>query len=293
VVNPVEARAGAWHQSTLETLLDGCSWQYYLQYVAQVESGEKDSTAVGTAVHAAFELHEGARLAGFTTPTVDSMVEYGIEQLGDMRSDDLDGKVSAAVRHWCLTPPKGEKLSHRDWLAQYEPVAVEPYFNVSLVDGALPVGGWIDGVYRDGDGSLFLIDHKTAGSFSRWGRDGDGHRRQAAMYATALLVSPDWPDVVELVPMTYLVVRTQAGKARTFEGARRVSVRPDWLDVQELGDRVRRAEDVVARRDFVRTPEWVLCDAKWCPYYQGCMVDKSLSTFVKVEDVFKLKEELR
>ena len=263
--DPVASRANAWHQSTLETLLDGCSWQYYLQYVAQVTAGEKDSTAAGVAVHAALELHEGARVAGVPCPTVDTMVEYGIEQLGDMRSDELDGKVKAAVRHWCLTPLKDGGPSHRDWLARFEPVAVEPYFNVPLVEGARPLGGWIDGVYRDtdGDGRLFLIDHKTAGTFSRWAHDGEGHRRQAAFYSTALVASPDW-DVDYLPEMTYLVVRTSESKSRQFEGARRVTVQPDLIDVEELGRRVREAEQRVAEGEFYRTPEWILCDGFHC-----------------------------
>jgi hypothetical protein len=62
--DPVLARREAWHQSTLETLLDGCSWQYFLTYVLNIPASTKPASASGIAYHAALEAHEKARATG-------------------------------------------------------------------------------------------------------------------------------------------------------------------------------------------------------------------------------------
>lgn len=274
------SRANAWHQSTLETLLDGCSWQYYLTYVARVEGGEKKSANSGTAYHAALEEHEKARMTGESAGLpIDEMVRIA-EAAAFETSDDPDVAAAAvaAVRNWFDKPMRDGGLPHRDWLLQFTPLAVEPYFNVPLVEGARPIGGWIDGVYLDDkSGEVFLVDHKTAKSLSRWGHDGADHRKQATMYATALVLSDDWPQVTDLPRMVYMVSRTTVGKSKQFEPARRVEVQPDLLDVQQLGERIRAAEVLVERGGFARAPEWVLCDERWCPFYEGCMVSGELT----------------
>jgi len=276
--DPVESRSKAWHQSTLERLLDGCSWQYFLQYVLGLEAEQKPSAAVGIAFHAALEAHEKARMTGDVF-SVDDMLELASSEVASMLpgQPDLGDLARAAVKNWALAPMKDGGPSHREWLARFEPVAIEPYFNVPLVDGARPIAGWIDGVYRDTERNrLFLIDHKTAKQLSRWGHDGAEHRHQATLYSAALALSPDY-ETDELVEMVYLVARTSIGKSKSFEPARRVIVQPDMLDVAELGERIRKAEQVVDAEAFTRKPDWVLCSAEWCPFFQGCLVTGELA----------------
>jgi hypothetical protein len=277
-----ESRSNAWHQSTLENLLDGCSWQYYLTYVARVQGGEKKSASAGTAYHAAIEEHEKARMTGGESEAGLPMQEMvAIAEAAAYESSDdpeVAAAAAAAVRNWYTEPMRDGGLSHRDWLLQYRPIAVEPYFNVPLVEGARPIGGWIDAIYEDPRTSeVFVVDHKTAKSLSRWGHDGADHRKQATMYATALVLSDDFPQVVDLPRMVYMVSRTSIGKSKQFEPARRVEVQPDLHDVAQLGDRIRQAEVVLERGAFARAPEWVLCDARWCPFFEGCMVTGELS----------------
>lgn len=259
----VSSRRGRWHQSTLSSLLDGCSWQYFLTYIANVEQGLKPHAAVGTAYHAAVEVAELARMRGETTEKAELLDLVRQELLLVTDDAELHEKARACVENY---------WQHiRPYLHQFEPVALEPEFTINLVEGAMPIGGYIDGVYRDNEtGAVFLIDHKTVGNFSRW-RDGDGHRHQAAMYAVALVLSDEFPEITELPEMRYLLVRTQVGTRSNFEPSRILTVQPDLEDVRVLGDRIRKAEDVVRNRDFKKNTSWPLCSEKWCSYYSRCV----------------------
>jgi hypothetical protein len=265
----VSSRAGAWHQSTLSTIHD-CPRRWFLTYQVGLPDPSGDAARIGTQVHAAVELHETARQRGESV-SMDDMVSHA--QAG--QPDEFLDPIRHGVRHWWKTPMKDGGLSHRDWLAQFEVVAVEPYFNVPLVAGALPIGGWIDGVYRDPVTGLYrLVDLKTAGSMSRWKAGGEGKRHQATMYAIALQLSDILPEPVDYLPeMTYTVVKPGTGG----ECARRVEVQPDLEDVRVLGQKIRDAELLVVEDRFPRNPSWTLCSEKWCPHYNGCMVSGELS----------------
>ena len=256
VSEAVTSRRNRWHQSTLSTLLDGCSWQYFLTYVLEIEQGVKPFAAVGTAFHSAVELHEKERMLGRDV-TIEMMLAHAEEELALVVEDDeLFTRVRAAVMNWWD--------NHREYLLQFTPVAIEPEFTISLVDGALPVGGYIDGVYRDETtGVYFIVDQKTAKDLSRW-KDAEGHRFQAAMYAAALVLSPDFPEITELPEMRYLVSRTSRSTRANFEPARLLCVQPDLEDIRVLGDRIRSAENMVKNEQFTRKPEWILCSAQWC-----------------------------
>lgn len=269
----VNARKTRWHQSTLSNLLDGCSWQYFLTYVLELDQGKKPHAAIGTAYHAAVELHEKRRMDALTT-TREEMEEYAIAELSaaigeeDEILPELVTNLQSALRNWYEV--------HRPSILEWQPIAIEPEFTLPLVDGARPIGGYIDAVYRGADGTIFVVDHKTAKNFDRW-RDGDGHRTQAAMYATALVLSPDFPEITELPEMVYMVSRTSTSKRKDFEKGRIIRVQPNLEDVRLLGDRIRAAEAAVVNEDYKPKTDWPLCSPKWCPFYQGCQVDGSLS----------------
>jgi len=269
----VNARKYRWHQSTLSSLLDGCSWQYFLTYVIELEQGPKPYAEVGTAFHSAVELHELNRKDGVET-TEQEMQEYAAQELEKAIGDrellsDLLVNLRGAVGNWYSF--------HRPTVLGWEVVAIEPEFTLPLVDGARPIGGYIDAVYRDpATDTIFVVDWKTAKNFDRW-RNGDGHMTQAAMYATALVLSEDFPQVTELPEMVYMVTRTGTSVRKDFEKGRMLRVQPSIEDVRLLGDRIRAAELVVATENYSRKTEWPLCSAQWCPFFQGCQVDGSLS----------------
>jgi hypothetical protein len=288
----VTSRQGAHHQSSLETILDGCSWQYYLGYIKEVPQPPKPHALVGTSFHSSVEVHEIARMKGDTLPTLEAMVELAASHIEsefdgipdqmligkDKEPWDLDtliGMAESALTNWYKVKLKDGSPSHRDWLRDYEPVAIEPYFRLQLVQDADPIGGWIDGVYRKPEGGLILVDQKTAGDFSRWSPDGEGHRYQATMYATALVLSEDFPEAQNLSDLTmyYLVSRTRVGQV---ERARRVTVQPELDDVSLLGNRIRLVEQTIKEQNFAPNPAWILCSPRFCAFYNGCQVTGEL-----------------
>ena len=272
-MSAVSSRQGRWHQSTLSSLLDGCSWQYFLTYIAGVEQGLKPHAEVGTAYHAAVELSEIARRHGITT-TKEKLHEIAAEELSKVVADpELHGNLAACVEnYWAHIRP---------YLEQFEAVALEPEFTINLVEGAQPIGGYIDGVYRDPrDGQVFVIDHKTVGNYNRW-RNTDSHRHQAAMYSVALVLSDDFPEITELPEMRYLLVRTSTGTRSNFEPFRILTVQPDMEDVRMLGDRIREAEQKVRNQEFKKKLDWPLCSPKWCSYYDRCVLGTELSGTVE------------
>jgi len=290
----VSSRAGAHHQSSIETILDGCSWQYYLANVKNVPTTPKPHALVGTTFHSAIELHENARMAGTDIPTLQEMLDHAevlIRKDADLipsemmvgkdntpwTADDLVDMCHHAVRNWYQEPTKDGGKSNREWMLELTPIAIEPYFRLALVEDADPIGGWIDGVYQDKDGKIILVDQKTAGDFSRWPLNGDGHRFQATMYAVALVLSEDYPQVTNLadVQMHYVVSRTRTG-TKTLEKARRVILQPEMDDVALLGERIRKAEWIIQEKQFAPNPTWTLCSPKYCPFYNGCQVTGEL-----------------
>lgn len=265
----VSSRAGAWHQSTLQQIQD-CPRRWFLTYQCGLPDPSGDAARIGTQVHAAVEFHEKARQEGVEVSMAD-MVEHAQKGIEVEHHD----AVRHGVRHWWKTPLKDGGVSHRDWLAQFDVVAIEPYFNVQLVDDALPVGGWIDAVYYDRETKLYrVVDLKTAGSMYRWKESGEGKRHQATMYSVAVQLGDIISERIDYLPeMTYTIVKPGTGG----ECARRVHVQPDLEDVRVLGQKIRDAELTVSDNVFPRNPAWNLCSEKWCPHYSGCMVTGELS----------------
>ena len=269
----VNARKTRWHQSTLSNLLDGCSWQYFLTYVLEMDQGVKPYAAVGIAFHSVVEMHELNRIKNINT-TEKEMIDEATKLISEtIEEPELRNEllllVRAAVKNWYEY--------HRPKVLSWTPLAIEPEFTLPFVDNARPIGGYIDAIYRDNaSGEVFIVDHKTAKDFTRWKSD-EGHRYQAAMYSAALVLSEDFPEIVELPKMVYMVTRTTRVSRKGFEYATTVEVQPDLEDIRQLGERIRIAEDTIEKENYVKKPEWFLCSAKWCPFYNGCMVTGELS----------------
>lgn len=266
----VSSRQGAWHQSTLD-LIGNCSWRYFLTYVLGLPDPSGEAAITGTAVHAAVEAHEKDRMNGGQGLSLDAMHELVTNELGDTPQGAV---ARLAVNHWWKGKMKDKSAPHREWLMQYTPAAIEPYFRTPLVDNAMPIGGWMDALYLDENGIYRIVDLKTANSMSRWKDDGSGKRHQATVYSVAVQLGAVTGDPLDYLPeVTYTVVRTTTGA----ETAKRVSVQPDLQDVRILGEKIREAQHVVDTEDYVKNPAWGLCSQTWCPHYTGCMVTGELS----------------
>lgn len=257
-------RSTAWHQSTLD-LIGNCSWRYFLTYVIGLPDPSGTAAQIGTAVHAAIELHERGRVEGRDVSLSDMQAS-----VADALSVDDAAVAVIAVANWYKAKMKDKGPSQRDWIMEMTPVSVEEYFTFPLVDNTMPIGGTIDGVYLDKDNRYHVVDLKTAKDMSRWKDSGEGKRLQATMYSVAIQLKY---DLDYLPPVTYAVVRTN----KSGEVAKRVHVQPDLDDVRTLGDKIREAQRVVNTEDYVPNPAWNLCRAQWCPHYEGCRVTGKLS----------------
>lgn len=264
----VSSRQNAWHQSTID-LIGNCSWRYFLTYVMGLPDPSGTAARIGTSVHKAIEHYEIARMNGEALPTAEEMLAVAATLLNDDEPETL-ATAKIAIGNWMNTSMKDKGPSHREWLSTMTPVDVEGYFNFPLVEGAMPIGGTIDGVYLDAQGLYRVVDLKTAKDMSRWKDSGEGKRLQATMYAVAIQLRF---NLDYLPQVTYAVVRSN----KSGETAKRVHVQPDFEDVRVLGDKIREAQRVKDTEDYVKNPSWNLCSATWCPHYQGCMVTGELS----------------
>jgi hypothetical protein len=101
------------------------------------------------------------------------------------------------------------------------------------------------------------------------------------MYAVALVMSEEFPEITELPEMRYLLVRTSLGSRANFEPSRILALQPDLEDVRVLGDRIRQAEAVVSAAAYTKNTSWPLCSPVWCPYYSRCVLGDELSGTVE------------
>lgn len=292
----VEEAFTAWSKSGLDSLVNGCSWQVYLSKVVGLDDPGSPATLAGTAYHAALELHERARIlnlrgADVQVPDQSTLMDviYDVVEEGAPAIPDeqwhLHGsepalvadKATVALNHWWHTPYDDDGESLRDRLMGMRPVLAEPYFRVDAGSSPRPLHGYIDWVgYNHDDGVWVIVDHKSAGSYGRWPRDGAGHEVEAATYTVGALRAAGIP-VSGPVRMEWHVTRTAEGQNSRFEGARLVTRTVDRYDEMLLGDTVQIADRIVDEGRFETNTSWNLCSQKWCPFWRGCQVTGELS----------------
>ena len=106
----------------------------------------KNPARYGRVIHRVLEWIARDRLAGALRP---------METLIDEAIEEEEWTPSAAERNRALAAAQ----STREYLAEYEPLAIEHRFDVT-VDG-VALGGYIDLIARDPNGAPVLIDYKT------------------------------------------------------------------------------------------------------------------------------------
>jgi len=280
-------------KSSLSTLLDGCSWQWYLGKVAGLPDPGGPATWRGTSVHAAIEHAERHRIVtGGHAPETEA-VAVGLDALGreveagaptdevwarhGTNLETLAQQVTDAVANWYHAPLKGEDddMSLAGLVSRWSPLAVEAGFNIPLATSPRTLKGFIDTVYWDPDEAEYVVvDLKTANRLDRW-KSAEGHEREGIVYIHAAREAASLPPS-GVVRMEWHVMRLELGKTARFEGARRVVFRPEPYHLGWALDDIRRADRILAEGLFAPDPSWNLCSPKWCPHFQGCQVTGEL-----------------
>lgn len=295
------SRQSKFHQSGLSQLL-GCPRSYALEYIAALPTPEKPNAAAGTAYHFAVEAYERARMESKPALTRQDMYDLCGQELTRMEPGFLPEQLAtvkvgsgknllvgmsalAARAKACVDAFwDGELEDHmgltvRTLLAQWEPIALEVYLSGQVVDGCRELGGTLDGVYRDEEGRVRLVDHKSAKNLGYWGEVGE-HSAQAAHYATLMVLHGQ--DILgeqldELPVFEFLVVRSEPAARAATTVAKRLSYTPGQLDVVSLGERVRNAEWVVQDGRFLPKPDYTWCRAGSCAFYERCQLTGELA----------------
>ena len=280
-----------WSHSTLATVLDGCTWQAWLDKAIGAPSGPRDHprSAAGTAIHAGIELHERRRRLHHYTRgrhgdpsgcVYDEAVQAALDELAgcdvawDAASyDKAVAEVHAGMDSWWNAPiPDGQPGAGgtmRQRVLAWRPVTIEERWTVWAPEyTARPIVGAADGVYLDELGDVVIVDIKTAKDFRRYDHDGSKQRLQAAMYAWAAGQSPLLPARPGVLPrVEFHVARVTEARNTRFEPCRVVAVQPDVGDVELIGQRLAAADAIIAAGRVDKNPEWFLCKPEWCQHH--------------------------
>lgn len=284
----IKSRQGAHHQSTIATLLDQCSWRYFLAHEVKVPQGPQGVAAVvGTSFHAGAQFHEHTRMLTGNPPAQAGVIDAADAELSELSDEGIKYEdripsyeaartvLHRAIERWYEADDPKIGVPLRDRVLTWEPIAVEHTVEAlvpSDVGLQLPLRGTLDCLYETPKGPL-IVDWKTAWSFSYWRRDGSNKRTQATWYSWLAQLAGLTAD---LAPVEYHIVRTAEGETEQFQKARLVGVKPDQLDLAELVRRVRQAEWLIDTKDYEPNPDTPLCSQLWCPYYEPCQTDRGL-----------------
>jgi RecB family exonuclease len=245
---------------------EGCPLRYANRYLLHVRG--EDTRAwygFGSAIHAAFEAFDRARIAAVRDPaapkpgldTLAAAFEASIARSGcdpDLLARWRD-RADAVLRRYVA----------REAAATARPIAVEQGFGLDLAvsDAGAPVRfvGYVDRVDRRADGGIELLDHKTGWVRSQVDVDAD---RQLTAYAFAFgrgaVRDPDDPAGLPLpVPARLGLHFADAGVT--------VWTQRTQEQLAAFGDALEATIRRIRSRELAATPGPA---CRWCEYRATC-----------------------
>lgn len=268
-----------WRKSTLKTLLEGCSWQWALENIYQMEGHGSPHTALGTGFHSALEAYELGERRDSLENLQAAAAESAFEECKRIPMDtwfehELDPQwvvdgATEAVRLWWEQPSTKEGLTLKSVSDGRRFLAAEKHFETDYPTGnERGLSGTIDALFEDDNGYI-LVDYKTASSFRKWTYE-QGATIEAAMYL--YMASQEYDD--KPISFEWHVVSPKEQKVRIISGGK---LDEGALDI--LGSSISSAEVLYENDAYRPRPDWNLCSPKWCAFYQGCRIDGTLSPY--------------
>jgi predicted RecB family nuclease len=162
-----------------------------------------------------------------TPAAIDEVVETALDEHERGGDDNLRARTAAAVSHAAKT------------LEPLQPIAAEAEFDTTVA--GVHVGGFIDLIARDADGTIMIVDYKTGGVPDEY------YALQLALYRAA--VSATYPETKGVI----LRISEVAAEIRA----------PDLPGIETMEQQVAAASTM--REDIARTG--IHCRS--CPYAGG------------------------
>lgn len=269
-----------WSKSSLKSLLEGCSWQWALRKVYEIEDHGSPQTAMGTGVHKAIEewdkserslsMEEMQAIAAESAfeecklLPMEQWFEHGTdpEQVVEYAKNSID-------LWWNNETSLG--VSIKDMVSQWKWLGSEVYWNEEWDNYALH--GYIDSVYES-DKNIIVVDNKTASSMRRWKYEQDMNL-ETSLYVTLAEIAQS----KKLLPQKPIIFQYHVMAAK--EGKSRIIEMPEMktADYEMLNQALNEATVIKNYNAYRPKPDWNLCSSKYCAYFEGCRINGTLSPY--------------
>lgn len=259
-------------QSGLATWMT-CRRKWFYTYKKSWRSEDSVASVFGTCWHTAMDaVWRLASAKDYTSP--DDAVHFGREAF----SKEWDEKHPRPLpdREWRGPEVAGAMLEayvekYWDELQKIELLAVEHEFHHKLGAHGIDLNGFIDKVFRDANGRLCVLDHKSTASYSKADGIKPGWWREFSMSAQvdAYLVAAraEWGEVPY-----FMVDAALAHKTERFFKWQPYERRKEEID-EFMGELVLHSQEIrQAERTGIYPRNPKACDS-WsgCPYHPVCV----------------------
>lgn len=241
----------------------GCPRRYAYRYVERLPGEVPPGWfTFGSAVHAAFEAFDRARIAARASGA--GSPDYEVLDSAFGKAIDRSGCEPAEIARLRVRgEPVLRAFLEREAASSAQPIAVELGFgiDVAVATDAPTVRfvGYIDRIDRRPDGAIDLVDHKTGKPRDQADVDRD-QQLSAYAFAGARGGLRD-PATREILPVPARLGLHFAEAGLTVWTTRT----PDQLDA--FGQRLSATVGAIRRREFAANPGWA---CRWCDYRATC-----------------------
>jgi RecB family exonuclease len=252
--------------SQIETW-QACPLRWKLQTLDQVPAAPQPAFLLGTAVHAAIEADNRARLEGQAPLALEDLLDAGRAALVQgLERDDPEDHLQRLSATLALQAKALLTAYHRQIAGRFVPLRIEAPFRVAIPETPdWTFTGRIDALMLDQDGEQVIVDYKTAKR--PWPTGAERSKLQATAYLWAAQQA-DWGAVQHVVFIPLVVTSVPLGYSASAELRPTRRTRDDLVAYTHLLHQVREEMLASAASGFyLAKPGWQ-CD--FCSVAQAC-----------------------